>query len=341
MKCLIRYVAFISLTIIMSLFSYLYAQDNNNSINNSNNDAVNNSDSNEIEDDDLSTAIEDEKNTIPTKGNIEEAKRYLKLGDDSFEKGFYQEALMLYKEMKKFIPESDYLYWGYYYNRLAQIQVKNENITKAIKLYKKADSLFKDKIKDLAGDKKSVRISQADNLLNLSIAHRINNDFNSSLETLNDAIFLYETYGDDVGKAKAFISKANLYYYMENYDKAETFYMEALVLYETQDNYLSIGRIYNNLGAIYVKRRDNDYETAIEFYLISIEFKLITEDYEGASLSYRNIAVLYDKMGELRNSYEMMTKCVDLAKNNNDKRLEEYERYLNFLLLRLNDENTD
>jgi len=297
-------------------------------------DTTNNNDS---EDNDAEVSPEEEEDLTP-RTDLEEIERYLQLGDESFDESFYDEAKIFYEEMKKLIKEDDYLNQAYYHNRIGQIYVKEENILDAIKSYKKADEYFRQKLNELFSNAKSIRIPQADNLVDLSIAYRIDGNFHTSLNILDDALLLYDAYGDKSGKAKAFISKANVLYYIEDYDKAETYYMKALELYEELDNYVSIGRIYNNLGAIYVNRENNDYETAIEFYLISIEFKLTTEDYKGAALSYRNVAVLYDKMDELGNSYEMMKRCVNIAMGHNDKRLEEYQRYLTFLELRLNDD---
>ncbi len=339
MKYLMKYLALLFILFFVIAFaSYLFAQDSNNENVANNNETENDSDGINETNEDNGAEISSEEEDFTPRTDLEEIERYLQLGDESFEEGFYDEAKIFYEEMKKFIKEDDYLNLAYYHNRIGKIYVKEENVVDAIKSYKKADKYFREKLNELFTNAKSIRIPQADNLIDLSIAYRIDGDFHTSLNILDDALLLYDAYGDKSGKAKAFISKANVLYYIEDYDKAEMYYMKALELYEEQDNYVSIGRIYNNLGAIYVNRENNDYETAIEFYQISIEFKLTTEDYEGAALSYRNVAVLYDMMDELGNSYEMMKRCVNIASEHNDKRLEEYQRYLAFLELRLNDD---
>ncbi len=258
----------------------------------------------------------------------------LRLGDNSLEAGFIHEALAYYEEMKSLLNDDDYLLWALYYNRKGQIESTMKNTAQAIESLSNSDQYFKLYFQTEEGSKDNLaRLYQADNLTELSIAHRIHGNLGKAMERADDALLLYKAYGDREGQAKALTAKGNIHYMMKELEEAEKYYKRALVIYEEELNYASVGRLYNNLAVLYVVR--NDYETAIEFYNISIDYKEASNDLWGVALTYRNIAVLYEARDDLYNALAMMEECVKIARENNDPRLEEYLNYMQFIKMRL------
>lgn len=267
-------------------------------------------------------------------GIFTEINTNLGLGDSAYEKGNYDEAMAYYEKMKNLIPPYEYLLWAYYYNRVGRVYLAYKDTSKAIEYFVTADNHYKKEFNTPLGkDKTSIIIAQADNLLDLSIAHRLHGDLNIAMDKVEDAILLYKSYGDNEGLAKAITAKGNIYYIMEEFEAAEKLYYEAMEIYEGEGNFISVGRLYNNIAAIYVIR--NDYEVAIELYFTSVKYKEDSGDYWGLALTYRNIAVLYEAMDDLRSAYGTMLKCIEIAEKYNDPLLKDYVKYLEFIKLRL------
>jgi tetratricopeptide (TPR) repeat protein len=262
----------------------------------------------------------------------------LRLGDSSLEAGFLDEAVAYYEEMKSLLDEDDYLLWALYCNRMGRVEVTRKNTAQAIEDLIKGNDYYKMYFQTEAGmDDNLARLYQADNLVELSIAHRMHGNMNQAMEKADDALLLYKAYGDNEGRAKAYTSKGNIHYMLEEWDDAEKYYKRALEIYEKELNYASVGRLYNNIAVIYVMKGDE--ESAIEFYNISIDYKKASNDMWGVALTYRNIAVLYETQDDLINALSMMEECVKIAQENNDPNLTEYLNYLNFIKMRLEEED--
>ncbi len=260
---------------------------------------------------------------------------YLSSGDKAYNEGRLKDALDFYEKMKALIKKTDYFMLGVYHNRVGRTNILLKNLERAIEYLNIADDYFKKLLKLPVGkDDVKLAIAFADNLVDLSIAYRNSGNYDLALRKGQDAILVYKTYGDKDGEAKAMTCCANVLYLTGQFDEALKIYESALRIYEEMKNNSGIGKIYNNIAVVYVKK--GDYITAIEFYNISIDYKYICEDYWGIALTYRNIAVLYEVQNDLRNAYQMMLKCVEVAGKYKDPNLEEYQKYLDFIKVRLN-----
>ncbi len=259
------------------------------------------------------------------------------LGDKSLEAGRLDSATTYFMELKDLLNERDLLLWAVYYNRMGRIKILENDTEVAIESLSKSEEYFNNYFSTEEGniDNKS-KLERADNLIELSIANRMHGNLDIALEYTNTALLIYKAYGDGEGRAKVFSSQGNIYYAMNELEKAEALYRKSLSIYEEELNYTSVGRLYNNIAVIHVIR--GDYEVAIEFYNISIDYKKLNDDFRGIATTYRNIAVLYEANDDLNNAYKVMEKCVRVASEHEDPKLPSYMEYLKFIEMRLNDE---
>lgn len=87
-----------------------------------------------------------------------------------------------------------------------------------------------------------------------------------------------------------------------------------------------LGKAYNNAGNDFY--REGDFEYALFYYLLSLDLKLVNGDNEGMAISYRNIALTYQTIGDYRNAainfwqsyylYEALEDTSKMAKLFND-----------------------
>jgi tetratricopeptide (TPR) repeat protein len=126
----------------------------------------------------------------------------------------------------------------------------------------------------------------------LAMVYQINGDINKSMNLLTN------NYEDETLKeyTSAYIKTlsylGNIYYKQSNYDKALSYYLEALALAENLQLLGAIAMLTNNIGNCYEDM--NQSENAIAFYLKTIEADSIMNNKEGMSSTYGNIGNVFE-----------------------------------------------
>lgn len=95
---------------------------------------------------------------------------------------------------------------------------------------------------------------------------------------------------------EVYIIAGNYEYLVDNYTQAGHWYFKALELSERIDYERELGRLYNNIGALFVNNKD--YEMSLECYMLSEKYAKQEKDKRVLPTLYDNIAELYLVSGQ-------------------------------------------
>ena len=106
------------------------------------------------------------------------------------------------------------------------------------------------------------------------------------------------------GKAMAYVYLGWVHYQEKNLFEAEQCYTKAWNLVRVKGHYRISGDICNGLGEI--RKEQNRYEEAIDYYKSAIHYWVIAEYYYGIQGAFCNIGQIYEKWGdEMRGQAEV------------------------------------
>ena len=136
----------------------------------------------------------------------------------------------------------------------------------------------------------------------LAISYGDKNLYYKSLECLNEMIYLNKNIlYSDKRLSKAYSNIGFVYYHLEKYEKAETFYLKAISLNKDINNINILINNYINLGMLYVNTKDNKLA-------ISYLNKALEKIKENSNSSYSQIGIIYENLSfvarDLRNVKE-------------------------------------
>ncbi|MFI6376925.1 ATP-binding protein [Streptomyces sp. NPDC050546] len=88
-------------------------------------------------------------------------------------------------------------------------------------------------------------------MINLSNALRASGDLNGSLDSINEALDIFESFGDVLGKGRALNQRGLIYADLEEFDRASADFHESLSSLSGFDRLIDTGYAYANLGRLY------------------------------------------------------------------------------------------
>ena len=118
------------------------------------------------------------------------------------------------------------------------------------------------------------------------------------------------------GHARSLTIIGNSYWYEGVFEIAQNYYLMAARQYESINDKVGLGRVYNNVGEVYKKM--GDYKKALEFLKASIELNV--SDQRTQALTLYNIGELYIFMNDLPMASQYIEQSLSLAIKNNDRR---------------------
>ncbi|PKP29615.1 MAG: hypothetical protein CVU00_14760 [Bacteroidetes bacterium HGW-Bacteroidetes-17] len=137
----------------------------------------------------------------------------------------------------------------------------------------------------------------ADICLNLGRLYSLLSRFDEALENNDKAEQIYiKKFGIDYSSlGSIYLNKSAIYIKLSEYEDAVKYLNNALNIYNLNPsaNEPNIARIYNNLGLVYLTKKD--YLLASDYFQKSLD---IQKDASSRSILLRNIASVYDKLGE-------------------------------------------
>jgi len=137
---------------------------------------------------------------------------------------------------------------------------------------------------------------------------------NESASQFDHMRLLGESRSDSLIMAKSFNGLGTVYYLMNNYDKALEYYQKGLSFSGTDS--LLIVRIYNNIANTFTQTGELD--SVLPYYNKSRDYHLAHKNYRYLSNVYTNIALVYEKLGKIRESQNYLVLALDAAKEAND-----------------------
>lgn len=152
----------------------------------------------------------------------------------------------------------------------------------------------------------------ADIYLNLGRLYSLLSRFNEALDFNDKAEQIYiKKFGKDFSSlGTIYLNKSGIYIRLSEYEDAVKYLNNALNIYNLNPgaNEPGIARIYNNLGLVYLTKKD--YLLARDYFKRSIA---IQKDATSRSILLRNIASVYDKMGEEAEADKFFKQSLDYS----------------------------
>lgn len=186
------------------------------------------------------------------------------------------------------------------YTQMSKIYISRDSgIEEGLKYIEKAEQIFKESNMEES-------IVMAGNLVNKGIIQMYSDQAEESLVSLNEAQEIYKKRQTVDINIVLHIGRA--YMQMQEYELAEKQALEAIHLWELEDNKYRIAEANNFLANVYYHTAE--YEKALEHCKQALEFYQTSEVYiSDISLIYNNIASLYDYSNEIENAIEYGIKA--------------------------------
>lgn len=118
--------------------------------------------------------------------------------------------------------------------------------------------------------------------------------------------------GDSLQAAHMQTYVGNVAYYMANYGKAASLYLEALSVFERYGDEAGIGRVYNNLANIF--NEIGEYEQARQYLEKSLAIDEKYGNWAGVMISYNNLANAYRGLGQYDRALKLYKQYLQMAK---------------------------
>jgi tetratricopeptide (TPR) repeat protein len=160
-------------------------------------------------------------------------------------------------------------------------------------------------------------VGEAEALRRLGYVHWQKSDIPMALEFYNEALKKAEECGVKhvIGPAK--IEFGNVYNSMQEYDKAEATFLEAIESLREEKNLPELTRAYNNLGSTYMAMKN--YEPAIKALKKSAKIADEIGNMTAKGWAFFNIADCYIATGSADKARDLLAEAVELLKKTDDK----------------------
>ncbi len=156
-----------------------------------------------------------------------------------------------------------------------------------------------------------------DSLNNDAFGYRLNDPektINVALEAFASAKKI--NYLDGEAEAYRIMGIGN--YYLSLYEKALDKYLQAIAYFEQNNNYKGVGKVYNNIGNLYLS---NDRDKALVFYNKALVLAKKYDTEEVAAGLYMNIGVVETKKKNYNVALEKFQVCLKLFQKANNEEL--------------------
>jgi transcriptional regulator with PAS, ATPase and Fis domain/Tfp pilus assembly protein PilF/nucleoside-triphosphatase THEP1 len=111
--------------------------------------------------------------------------------------------------------------------------------------------------------------------------------------------------------------KGLIYYYDNDYLKAQSMFEDALRLYKNADDIGGMAAAYNNLGVLAMSQ--GDWKETEKLYLESLKFEEQRYNLNGISFVYNNLGYLFDEKGDYEKSLFYLQKAYEIQLLLNDR----------------------
>jgi CHAT domain-containing protein/Tfp pilus assembly protein PilF len=155
------------------------------------------------------------------------------------------------------------------------------------------------------------------NLYQAGKAHRVEGNYQQSIETFSEAIALSDKIQCPEMELKCIRLMSLTYWELNNFDKFYQLNLEALNIAELLNHDREKGRCLNNLGAYY-SRQDN-YGSALSSYEKALNIAIERNYTEDVAISLLNLGGTWSDLGNYERSLEYLKKALNLDRGLKDK----------------------
>ena len=143
--------------------------------------------------------------------------------------------------------------------------------------------------------------------------------YHDAVEKLLESLALSEAVGDGEAIANTYGNIGNVFWRMENLDKAGEYYQKGLDAARENDLTVKSAHLLANLGM--VAKEKGEFDKALEAYLQSLEINRSLDNKLDEAIDLMNIGVLYmhDEVNELEKARQYLTASKKLSNKVNDK----------------------
>jgi serine phosphatase RsbU (regulator of sigma subunit) len=194
-----------------------------------------------------------------------------------------------------------YLYYGVYYNNMANYKYAMTYYLKALKLYEELK------------DNKSLGSCY----INIGSVYGTQGNYKSALAYMQKGASLKDAANDKKGTSIAYNNIGNMYSDQGKYPEAIDYLMKSLKIKEEINDKSGISIAYNNIGLIL--ELQGKTEEAIAYHIKSLKLKEELGDRLGISFSYSNLASLYVAQKKYTEALDYNFKSLKIKEELGDK----------------------
>jgi serine phosphatase RsbU (regulator of sigma subunit)/uncharacterized protein HemY len=222
--------------------------------------------------------------------NIEKMKQYATQAIQLSQKSNFKKGLA-----------PGYLYYGVYYNNMANYKYAMTYYLKALKLY--------EELKDIK--------ALGSCYINIGSIYGTQGNYKNALAYMQKGASYKAAANDKKGTSIAFNNIGNMYSDQGNYPQAISYLMKSLKIKEEIKDKSGISIAYNNIGLIL--ELQGKTEEAITYHNKSLKLKEELGDRLGASFSYSNLATLYMNQKKYKEAQDYNFKSLKIKEELGDK----------------------
>lgn len=146
------------------------------------------------------------------------------------------------------------------------------------------------------------------------------NRLDLTFENANALLKLSKSIKNSEAEAFALLYLGQYYFISDNFERSIEFYLQALDIYQSNEDNKRLLHIYNNLGLC--NQYINHYNDALTYYQRAIEIAQAMDNKNQAALSYQDIGTLYNDLQKYSLAEYYYDKALEIYREfNNDERI--------------------
>ena len=144
-------------------------------------------------------------------------------------------------------------------------------------------------------------------------------EYHKALELFLESMAIEKKAGTQQGLATLMNSIAHTYLELKIFDQSRAYLMKAITIYDSLGLKAKVGRLYGNMGILCTL--DENFETAIEYYIKSIAIAKTFENKHSEAIGYLNISDSYIDLARYNQADSTLALTLDFAKQDNNRYL--------------------
>lgn len=174
--------------------------------------------------------------------------------------------------------------------------------------FENAQEIFNELLNKFPNDLTELQLADIKHTLGLN--HIRFNNYDISLNLIQEALTDYQKHNKKDKVAQAFKDIGAVYYYLKNQNTALEYYQKALILYREVNDSDGIARSYNNIGMIFKDK--GNFQLALDYLNKSLQIKTIQNNQYGIANTLGNIGDAYMENGDYDIALEYFNKALSM-----------------------------